>query len=82
MRLLPGAGDELLRLGPLVRPLAELHWTRMVAEINKVATAELDLHRHLFGSDRVSPPKALRDGIAALQDGQCFYCGRSAAVIP
>ena len=54
VRLLPGAGDELLRLGPLVRPLVELHWTRMVAEINKVATAELGLHRHLFGADRSS----------------------------
>ena len=40
----------------------------MVAEINGVAKAELDLHRHLFGSDRVIPPRALRDGIAALQD--------------
>ena len=38
----------------------------MVAEINQVATVELDLHRHLFGADRL-PPKALRDGIAALQ---------------
>jgi hypothetical protein len=63
---LPGAGDELLRLAPLIRPLAELHWTRMVAEINKVAAAELDLHRHLFGAGRVISPKALRDGIAAL----------------
>jgi 5-methylcytosine-specific restriction endonuclease McrA len=31
----------------------------------------------LFGSDRVIPPKALRDGIAALQDGQRFYCGQT-----
>ena len=54
----------------------------MVAEINKVATAELDLHRHLFGSDRVIPPKALRDGIAALQDGQCFYCGGTLGATP
>ena len=82
IRLLPGAGDELLRLGPLVRPLVELHWTRMVAEINKVATVELDLHRHLFGSDRVIPPKALRDGIVALQDGQCFYCGGTLGAAP
>jgi hypothetical protein len=72
--LLPGAGDELLRLSPLIRPLVEMHWTRMVAEINDVATDELNLHRHLFGSDRILPPKALRDGIAALQDGRCFYC--------
>jgi 5-methylcytosine-specific restriction endonuclease McrA len=82
IRLLPGAGDELLRLGPLVRPLVELHWTRMVAEINKVATAELDLHRHLFGSDRVLPPRALRDGIAALQDGRCFYCRGTLGAAP
>ena len=74
IELLPGAGDELLRLGPLIRPLVELHWTRMVAEINGVAPDELNLHRHLFGSDRVLPPKALRDGIAALQGGRCFYC--------
>jgi len=72
--LLPGAGDELLRLGPLIRPLIEMHWTRMVAEINGVASAELDLHRHLFGSERILPPRPLRDGIAALQDGRCFYC--------
>jgi hypothetical protein len=72
--LLPGAGDELLRLGPLIRPLVELHWTRMVAEINGVASAELNLHRHLFGSDRILPPRPLRDGIGALQDGRCFYC--------
>ena len=79
---LPGAGDDLLRLGPLIRPLAELHWTRMVAEINKVATAELDLHRHLFGSDRIIPPKPLRDGIAALQDSQCFYCRGALGAAP
>ena len=82
VRLLPGAGDELLRLGPLVRPLVELHWTRMVAEINNVAPAELDLHRHLFGAARVIPPKALRDGIAALQGGECFYCGRPLGAAP
>ena len=77
VRLLPGAGDELIRLGPLIRPLVELHWTRMVAEFNGVAKAELDLHRHLFGSDRLIPPKTLRDGLAALQGNRCFYCHES-----
>jgi hypothetical protein len=46
----------------------------MVAEINGVAKAELGLRRHLFGSDRLIPPKPLRDGIAGLQDNRCFYC--------
>ena len=54
----------------------------MVAEINKVATAERDLHRHLFGSDRVLPPKVLRDGIAALRGNRCFYCGQTLSAAP
>jgi HNH endonuclease len=82
IRLRPGAGDELIRLGPLVRPLVEVHWTRMVAEINGVAKAELDLHRHLFGADRLIPPEPLRDGIAALQADRCFYCRGSLGARP
>jgi hypothetical protein len=74
VRLRPGAGDQLVRLAPLIRPLVELHWTRMVAAINKVATEEQDLHRHLFGRDRLTPPKALREGLATLQANHCFYC--------
>jgi hypothetical protein len=54
----------------------------MVAEINKMATVELDLHRHLFGIDRAIPPKALRNGIAALQGGHCFYCGGTLGATP
>jgi 5-methylcytosine-specific restriction endonuclease McrA len=74
VRLRPGAGEQLVRLAPLIRPLVELHWTRMVATINGVATEEQDLHRHLFGRDRLVPPKALREGLASLQAGRCFYC--------
>ena len=38
VRLRPGAGEQLVRLAPLIRPLVELHWTRMVATLNRVAT--------------------------------------------
>jgi 5-methylcytosine-specific restriction endonuclease McrA len=64
-----------VRLAPLIRPLVELHWTRMVATLNRVATEEQDLHRHLFGRDRLVAPKALREGLASLQARCCFYCG-------
>lgn len=74
IRLLDGAGDELVRLSPLVRPLVELHWTRMVAQLNGVATVEEDLRHHLFGSSRMTPPKMLRDGLRDLQANRCFYC--------
>ncbi len=73
--LRPGAGDELVRLAPLIRPLIELHWTRMVAQLNGVARTEENLRRHLFGSERPDPPASLRAGIADLQAGRCFYCG-------
>ena len=73
--LRPGAGDELVRLAPLIRPLIELHWTRMVAQLNDVARTEENLRRHLFGSERPDPPASLRAGIADLQAGRCFYCG-------
>jgi 5-methylcytosine-specific restriction endonuclease McrA len=76
VRLRPGAGDQLVRLAPLIRPLVELHWTRMVAAINNVATEEQNLHRHLFGRDRLTPPRALREGLADLQASRCFYCHR------
>jgi hypothetical protein len=72
--LLDGAGDELVRLAPLIRPLVELHWTRMVAQLNGVATDEENLHNHLFGSSRMVPPKMLRDGLRDLQANRCFYC--------
>ena len=74
--MLPGAGDEQVRLAPLVRPLVELHWTRMVGRLNGVATVEEDLRRHLFGSPRIVPTKMLRHGLRDLQANQCFYCHR------
>jgi hypothetical protein len=74
VKLRVGVGDELVRLGPLIRPLIELHWTRMVAQFNGVAKQEEDLHRHLFGSPRPRLPAPIRRGITDLQAGRCFYC--------
>jgi hypothetical protein len=74
VRLRPGAGDQLLRLAPLLRPLIELHWTRMVANINRIDIEEERLRTHLFGTDRTTFPLALRSGLAELQEGRCFYC--------
>jgi len=72
--LLEGAGDQLVRFGPLIRPLVELHWTRMVAGLSGVGREQEALHRHLFGAARLVPPKALRDAMADWQSSRCFYC--------
>lgn len=50
VRSQPGAGDYLVRLAPLIRPLVELRWTRMVAQLNGVVTDE-----HFFPHDHVGP---------------------------
>ena len=76
VRLRPGAGDQLVRLAPLIRPLVELHWIRMVADLNQLALMEDDLRRHLFGAERVSFPFHLRKDLTDLQTGLCFYCGK------
>ncbi|MDA8300979.1 MAG: HNH endonuclease [Actinomycetota bacterium] len=74
IRLRPGAGDHLVRLAPLVRPLVELHWVRMVARLNDLSLVEEDLHRHLFGAERVPFPTGLRSDLLGIQGGACFYC--------
>jgi 5-methylcytosine-specific restriction endonuclease McrA len=75
LRMRPGAGTELLRLAPLIRPLVELHWVREVADINKLDLEGERLHAHLFGADRIAVPAALRSCLLDLQGGDCFYCG-------
>ena len=40
------------------------------------------LSEHLFGADRVPFPKVLREGLADLQNGACFYCGNGLADRP
>jgi len=74
VRLLPGVADRLVGLGPLLRPLIELHWMRDVARWNRLATEDERLRDHLFGADRTSFPTKLRDGLTDLQEGRCFYC--------
>lgn len=75
VRFRPSAGDHLLRLAPLVRPLVELHWTRMVARLNRLDLEEERLRAHLFGADRAVFPTSLRSALVDLHDGTCFYCG-------
>jgi hypothetical protein len=76
VRFHPGASDELLRLAPLVRPLIEVHWVRMVAAINGLDQEGDRLRQHLFGAERSRFPAQLRAGLRELQDDRCFYCGQ------
>lgn len=74
VRFLPGVADRLVVLGPMLRPLIQLHWTRDVARWTGVALEDDALHVHLFGSARIAFPPALVAGLYDLQHGSCFYC--------
>ncbi len=74
-----GAGDHLVRLAPLLRPLIALHWTKQVASINRINLEDTRLQDHLFGATRSTFPPMLRSGLSEMQQGCCFYCGSSLA---
>jgi hypothetical protein len=74
VHLLSGVADRLVVLGPMLRPLIELHWCRDVARWTGVRTEDDRLLAHLFGVERVRFPTALRSGLVDLQRGRCFYC--------
>lgn len=69
--LLPGVGEHLIRLAPLLRPFIQQQWARKVAQVNPVPDGNLE--RFLFGTERVSL-EPVRAGLIEVQDGLCFYC--------
>lgn len=42
--------------------------------VRRIATEDERLHSHLFGAQRRSFPKQLRDRLSEIQGGLCFYC--------
>jgi hypothetical protein len=72
IRFVGQAGDHLVRLAGLLRPLIQREWTVLVARFNRLADAELE--KFLFGVDRASLT-AVREPLRELAEGRCFYCG-------
>jgi 5-methylcytosine-specific restriction endonuclease McrA len=74
IRLRPGVAEHLVRLSGLLRPLLEREWARGVARWNRLEHSSLE--EFLFGRERIST-EPVRHDLCELQDGRCFYCGRS-----
>lgn len=72
IRFVGNAGDHLVRLSGLLRPLIQREWTALVARFN--ALPDVKLQEFLFGVDRVSLA-GIRDPLRELAGGRCFYCG-------
>ena len=71
--LVGDAGEHLIRLAGLLRPLIQRQWAAMFAKVNRDLLEDSRLEEFLFGATRV-PLRALRDPLRELQDGRCFYC--------
>jgi 5-methylcytosine-specific restriction endonuclease McrA len=69
--LLPGVGDALVTLNGLLRPLIHREWAGMVARMNGMEEARLEMF--LFGQARINLAP-VRGALQELQQGRCFYC--------
>ena len=73
--LMGDAGDHLVRLAGLLRPLIHRQWVAMVARINRDVVEDARLEEFMFGAERI-PTERVRGPLRELQDNSCFYCGR------
>lgn len=76
LHLQPGAGDHLIRLAGLLRPLIQRQWASMVANLNREAVQSADLNQFLFGVERLALTR-VRLALREIQDDRCFYCDAS-----
>lgn len=81
LHLVAGAGEHLVQLAGVLRPLIERQWVAMVANLNRNVTGELVLQEFLFGAARIALDP-VRDDLRDLQDGRCFYCQEKLSVAP
>jgi hypothetical protein len=73
IRLVDGAGDHLVHLAGLLRPLLQRRWAADVARMNPDLIEDAALEDWLFGTDRIALRPVL-DGLRELQGNRCFYC--------
>jgi 5-methylcytosine-specific restriction endonuclease McrA len=74
LHLVDGAGEHLIAIAGLARPVVEREWLRHVARRNAEQVDEHRLEAFLFGSERISLQRG-RDPLLTIQAGRCFYCG-------
>lgn len=73
IQFIRGAGDHLVRLAGLIRPLVQREWTDHVAHLNRGLVDESELADFLFGAGRIALGP-VRGPLRELQHGSCFYC--------
>lgn len=75
IRFIPGALEDLVQYGKILRPLVESQFISFVMRCNGDPLSDVDLYAHFFGAERYMPGLAVRRGLWALQGGVCLYTG-------
>jgi 5-methylcytosine-specific restriction endonuclease McrA len=73
--LKPGVSANLRRFHGLLVRLVQSEWVRAVQKMNPALGPTSDLERFMFGTERRTL-LGIRGGLAEIQQGRCFYCGR------
>lgn len=73
LHLRPGAGEHLVRLAPLLRPIIHSKWIELVVRYNDGLRDVRLLDEFLFGAERTNL-ETVRGPLTELQQGRCFYC--------
>ena len=69
--LVESAGEHLLAMAPLIRPLVQRSWALEVAKLNHLEADELE--QYLFDPRRLALSRIHGD-LRDLQSSRCFYC--------
>ena len=72
-----GAGEWLVRLAGVLRPIVQQRWASFVADRSRDVVDVAYLDDFLFGSTRASLAR-VRAPLLDAQGGSCFYCGMPA----
>ena len=75
LTLLPGVIDRLVVLGPMLRPLIELHWVNDIARWTGVRLEDAGATHAPVRDLAGVVPGHLVGALREIQGGSCFYCG-------
>ncbi|MCX5787377.1 MAG: HNH endonuclease [Elusimicrobia bacterium] len=73
LTFIANAGDHLVQLAGLLRPIIQARWVTLVQQFNREHLRDSHVAEFLFGVDRTATLRLLPD-LRELQDNRCFYC--------
>jgi hypothetical protein len=80
LQFVPGGAELLSRFGPILQPLIEFRFARIVSVLNREVVgvpSEETVYNYLFGSERIMPPVEIRSVYLEIQQAKCMWTGEA-----